>query len=257
MRRVVAAAILLGCAALVPHKCTRQRLQPARAERSHCCNALGVSALAEPLLRRAAGVSALALALIMPSTAQAAECKTKPGALYAVRTCARYGVQGDGRLAGCLPSENCVSSSAIKSPAQFDAPWLFSPATRDADRAFEELVKAAKASPDLKIAETDPARRYLRATAPSQISNYKATDVDDVEVLISAEKGLVFHRSASRESVFFFPPQNIYSVPLGDGGSNRGRLEALRKTLGWESTNPRPEEEVDSPGSYQALKFGM
>ena len=257
MRRVVAAAILLGCAALVPHKCTRQRLQPARAERSHCCNALGVSALAEPLLRRAAGVSALALALIMPSTAQAAECKTKPGALYAVRTCARYGVQGDGRLAGCLPSENCVSSSAIKSPAQFDAPWLFSPATRDADRAFEELVKAAKASPDLKIAETDPARRYLRATAPSQISNYKATDVDDLEVLISAEKGLVFHRSASRESVFFFPPQNIYSVPLGDNGSNRGRLEALRKALGWESTNPRPEEEVDSPGSYQALKFGM
>ena len=257
MRRVVAAAILLGCAALVPHKCTRQRLQPARAERSHCCNALGVSALAEPLLRRAAGVSALALALIMPSTAQAAECKTKPGALYAVRTCARYGVQGDGRLAGCLPSENCVSSSAIKSPAQFDAPWLFSPATRDADRAFEELVKAAKASPDLKIAETDPARRYLRATAPSQISNYKATDLDDLEVLISAEKGLVFHRSASRESVFFFPPQNIYSVPLGDNGSNRGRLEALRKALGWESTNPRPEEEVDSPGSYQALKFGM
>ena len=187
MRRVVAAAILLGCAALVPHKCTRQRLQPARAERSHCCNALGVSALAEPLLRRAAGVSALALALIMPSTAQAAECKTKPGALYAVRTCAKYGVRGDGRLAGCLPSENCVSSSAIKSPAQFDAPWLFSPATRDADRAFEELVKAAEASPDLKIAETDPARRYLRATAPSQISNYKATDVDDLEVLISAE----------------------------------------------------------------------
>ena len=257
MRRVVAAAILLGCAALVPHKCTRQRLQPARAERSHCCNALGVSALAEPLLRRAAGVSALTLALIMPSTAQAAECKTKPGALYAVRTCARYGVQGDGRLAGCLPSENCVSSSAIKSPAQFDAPWLFSPATRDADKAFEELVKAAEASPDLKIAETDPARRYLRATAPSQISNYKATDVDDLEVLISAEKGLVFHRSASRESVFFFPPQNIYSVPLGDNGSNRGRLEALRKALGWESTNPRPEEEVDSPGSYQALKFGM
>ncbi len=257
MRRVVAAAILLGCAALVPHKCTRQRLQPARAERSHCCNALGVSALAEPLLRRAAGVSALALALIMPSTAQAAECKTKPGALYAVRTCARYGVQGDGRLAGCLPSENCVSSSAIKSPAQFDAPWLFSPATRDADRAFEELVKAAEASPDLKIAETDPARRYLRATAPSQISNYKATDVDDVEVLISAEKGLVFHRSASRESVFFFPPQNIYSVPLGDNGSNRGRLEALRKALGWESTNPRPEDEADLPSSYQALKFGM
>ena len=263
MRRLVAAAILLGSAALVPHKCTRQRLQPARAEQLLRRTA-GVSALtrAEPSLRRAAGTAAAALALVLPSTAQAKEstdaqrlCRTKPGALYAVRTCARYGVQGDGRLAGCLPSENCVSSSAIKSPAQFDAPWLFSPATRDADRAFEDLVKAAQASPDLKIAETDPARRYLRATAPSQISNYKATDVDDLEVLISAEKGLVFHRSASRESVFFFPPQNIYSVPLGDNGSNRGRLEALRKTLGWESTNPRPEEEEDSPRSYQALKF--
>ena len=116
-------------------------------------------------------VAAAAVVALLPFRASAAEssCRTKPGALYAVRTCARYGVQGDGRLAGCLPSENCVSSSAIKSPAQFDAPWLFSPATRDADKAFEELVKAAEASPDLKIAETDPARRYLRATAPSQI----------------------------------------------------------------------------------------
>ena len=165
--------------------------------------------------------------------------------------------QQDGRLAGCLPSENCVSSSAIKSPAQFDAPWLFSPATRDADKAFEELVKAAQASPDLKIAETDPARRYLRGLPRrSQISNYKATDVDDLEVLISAEKGLVFHRSASRESVFFFPPQNIYSVPLGDNGSNRGRLEALRKALGWESTNPRPEEEEDLAAFLRRLNLG-
>ena len=202
-------------------------------------------------------VAAAAVAALLPFQALAADgqCRTKPGALYAVRTCARYGVQQDGRLAGCLPSENCVSSSAIKSPAQFDAPWLFSPATRDADKAFEALVAAAKASPDLTVAETDPARRYLRATAPSQISNYKATDVDDLEIIVDGDKGLAFHRSASRESVFFFPPQNIYSVPLGDNGSNRGRLEALRKTLGWESTNPRPEEEEDSPRSYQALKF--
>ena len=88
--------------------------------------------------RRSASLAAAAVVALLPFRASAAEgsCKTKPGALYAVRTCARYGVQGDGRLAGCLPSENCVSSSAIKSPAQFDAPWLFSPATRDADKAF-------------------------------------------------------------------------------------------------------------------------
>ena len=99
-------------------------------------------------------VAAAAVAALLPFQALAADgqCRTKPGALYAERYCARYGIQKDGRLAGCLPSENCVSSSAIKSPAQFDAPWLFSPATRDADKAFEDLVAAAKAAPDLKIA---------------------------------------------------------------------------------------------------------
>ena len=101
-------------------------------------------------------VAAAAVVALLPFGASAAECKTKPGALYAVRTCARYGIQKDGRLAGCLPSENCVSSSAIKSPAQFDAPWLFSPATRDADKAFEELVKAAKASPEFKNSRDRP-----------------------------------------------------------------------------------------------------
>ena len=174
---------------------------------------------------------------LLPFGASAAECKTKPGALYAVRTCARYGVQGDGRLAGCLPSENCVSSSAIKSPAQFDAPWLFSPATRDADKAFEELVKAAEASPDLKIAETDPARRYLRATAPSQISNYKATDVDDVEVLISAEKGLVFHRRVAGVRLLL-SSQNVAQCSQGQRLEPRPPPGA--QGAGWESTNRGP-----------------
>ena len=252
--RTTPVAVLLAChAAGLVQPVTRQPSSPI-ASRSDA-NPRG--------LKRLLGASAAAAVVaLLPFRAAAvvdartgAECRTKPGALFAVRNCARYGIQKDGRLAACLPSENCVSSSAIKSPAQFDAPWLFSPATRDADKAFEDLVKAAQASPDLKIAETDPSRRYLRATAPSQISNYKATDVDDVEIIVDGDKGLAFHRSASRESVFFFPPQNIYSVPLGDNGSNRGRLEALRKVLGWESTNPRPEEEEDSPRSYQALKF--
>ena len=108
--------------------------------------------------RRSAGLAAAAVAALLPFQALAADgqCRTKPGALYAERYCARYGIQKDGRLAGCLPSENCVSSSAIKSPAQFDAPWLFSPATRDADKAFEELVKAAKASPEFKNSRDRP-----------------------------------------------------------------------------------------------------
>lgn len=222
------------------------------------------------LKRLLGAVSAAAAVALLPFHASAAgsasrsdqgltQCRSKPGAVFAVRTCRRYGLQSDGRLAGCLPSENCVSSSAIKSPAQFDAPWLFAPSTRDADAAFANLVRAAEAAPDMTVAEANKEQRYLRATAPSQISNYKATDLDDIEIKIDAEKGLAFHRSASREAVFFFPPQNIYSVPLGDGGSNLGRLEALRRTLGWESTNPRPEDTADDPKSYQALSrsFGM
>ena len=63
-----------------------------------------------------------------------------------------------------------MSSSAIKSPAQFDAPSVV--LARDARRrqGSEELVKAAKVARFKNKAETDPARRYLRATAPPQIS---------------------------------------------------------------------------------------
>ena len=57
MRRLVAAALVASAAALAPHTPTQKRV-PARAE---------------PLLRRALGTAAVALALIMPSTAQAKE----------------------------------------------------------------------------------------------------------------------------------------------------------------------------------------
>ena len=58
MGRLVAAALVASAAALAPHTPTQRRLQPAHAE---------------PLLRRALGTAAVALALIMPSTAQAKE----------------------------------------------------------------------------------------------------------------------------------------------------------------------------------------
>ena len=53
--------------------------------------------------------------------------------------------------------------------------------------------------------------------------------------------------------MYFFPPQNIYKVPLSDGGSNLGRLEALRLKLGWEVTGPREDGDEDNPLEYMPL----
>ena len=60
MRRLVAAALVASAAALAPH--THSRMQRAQ-----------VKEHAQPLMRRALGTAAVALALILPSTAQAKE----------------------------------------------------------------------------------------------------------------------------------------------------------------------------------------
>ena len=60
MRRLVAVGLAAGAAALAPH--THSRMQRAQ-----------VKEHAQPLMRRALGTAAVALALIMPSTAQAKE----------------------------------------------------------------------------------------------------------------------------------------------------------------------------------------
>ncbi|KAH8064755.1 hypothetical protein JL722_1636 [Aureococcus anophagefferens] len=69
---------------------------------------------------------------------QLGECRRETNALYSTRTCLKYGRDKDGRLRSCLPSENCVSTSAVKSPAQF-SPWAYTPTTSDAKVAFAEL----------------------------------------------------------------------------------------------------------------------
>ena len=60
MRRLVAAAVVASATALAPH--THSRMQRAQ-----------VKEHAQPLMRRALGTAAVALALILPSTAQAKE----------------------------------------------------------------------------------------------------------------------------------------------------------------------------------------
>lgn len=89
----------------------------------------------------------------------------------------------------------------------------------------------------------------LQATAPTTVTGATSSNVDDLEFRIDAAKEFVFYRSASRDAVFFFPPQNLYSVPLSDGGTNRARLEALRVKLGLRFRRSKDERERDAPSS--------
>lgn len=171
-------------------------------------------------------------------------CATQTGVLFRTRTCFNAGLVDD-RLRGCDASENCVSTSAVTSPGQFGAPWSYSPLTTDA--AFTALLKALGNS----IAEVDRDKYYVRATAPSTIRGYPTTDVDDIEFKL--KDNLVFYRSVSRESVFFFPPQNLYTVPLSDGDTNRRRLDELRLSLGWD-TLANLYNDDDDPQKYQPLR---
>ena len=185
------------------------------------------------------------------------ECPTTNNGLFKSRRCERFGLDSDGRLLSCLPSENCVSTSAISVPSQYGAPWSFG--SRDPKDAFQDLLKALEAQ-GLTIIETKDF--YVHATAPSTVQGYVTNDVDDVEFRIDPKDNLCFYRSASRESVFFFPAQNLYQLPLGDGNTNRNRLETLRTALGWDTLAvlEKPQYlqgddfQLDNPSDYQPLR---
>ena len=112
----------------------------------------------------------------------------------------------------------------------------------------------------MKVEEVDFENFYCRATAPTTIRGATPKERDDVEFKLDPIDHLVFYRSASRESVFFFPPQNLYSVPLSDAGSNKARLEDLRKKLKWDSLAVLEDFEdgdLDDPNNYQSLDLSQ
>lgn len=191
---------------------------------------------------------------LLASTQPNSACKTTTNAVFSRRRCERVGLVGDERrLIGCQASENCVSSSAITSPSQFGPPWSFAPATSNATVALDSLVEAlGKAG--CAVVDVDRDVFYVHATAPTTIQGYAATEVDDLEFKLDPKEELVFYRSVSRESVFFIPTQNLYSVPLSDGNSNRERLDTIRKMLGWQSLGPLYTDEDDDPNDYIPLR---
>ena len=192
------------------------------------------------MTRRAALTCAM-----MPQSAFAAQgsvtgqagrrCKTESNPAVTVVTCLGFGLQRDGRLAGCAADEACISSSAVNNPSKFAPPWApptVSPEASDAARAWRSLIGAVQDQPGLEIVEKDDSNYYMRAQALSSVSGLDA--IDDVEFLLRGDAGAVpraLFRSATRQSVFVYPLQQ--PVPNQKGHSER--LEAIRQRLGWEN----------------------
>ncbi len=113
----------------------------------------------------------------------------------------------EGRLADCPASPNCVSSQAPETDEQhYIEPLAFEgdPAT-----VIDRLRRAIVGMPRTQVLKATD--RYLHAEFTSAIFRW----VDDVELLVDADAGVVHVRSASR-------------VGYGDLGANRKRVEALR-----------------------------
>ena len=119
------------------------------------------------------------------------------------------GVDG-ARLAACPSSPNCVSSDADAGDSTHGVePLTLATDAADAWRAAREAVAGM---PRTKI--ESEAEGYLHAECTSALMGY----VDDLELHLRADDGVIAVRSASR-------------VGYGDMGVNRRRVETLRAEL--------------------------
>lgn len=116
----------------------------------------------------------------------------------------------DGRLAACPSSPNCVSSFADTDDSVHRVDVL--PVTGSAEETMDALVRAIESMPRSKIITREGA--YLHAEFRSRLIRY----VDDLELLVQSESGVVHVRSASR-------------IGHSDLGANRKRVGALRARL--------------------------
>lgn len=113
------------------------------------------------------------------------------------------------QLDDCGRRPNCVSSSA-SDPRRRAGPWRLAAGAGELWRA---LVEEVAATPRTRIIEEET-ERYLHAEARSRIFGF----VDDLELALDGEQGLLAVRSASR-------------VGYSDRGVNRRRVERLRRRL--------------------------
>lgn len=160
-------------------------------------------------LRKIASI-AVATSILLPSTAFAAEITTPPQQLFGLK---------QGRLLKCKQQSNCISTSSITSVEKYSRPWEF---TNDPADEFEQIAKVIDEDKFLKLVERNKDTFYIHAEAKSVVP---PTGVDDLEFLIIPQDKIITYRSNSREVV------KAGSQVLGDGGSNRNRLDSLQRRL--------------------------
>jgi uncharacterized protein (DUF1499 family) len=113
-----------------------------------------------------------------------------------------------GALRACPPSPNCVSSDASDADHRVAPIAVVGPP----ERAFEEARRVVAGWPRTEIVRAEPV--YLYAECRSAVLRF----VDDLELVLRAERGEIAVRSASR-------------VGYSDLGVNRRRVERLRDAL--------------------------
>ncbi len=113
----------------------------------------------------------------------------------------------DGALAPCPSSPNCVCSQGDPGDEEHFMPPL--PLHGAASDAIERVAGIITAMPRTEIISQQD--RYLHATFTSAIFRW----VDDVELVVDEDAGVLHFRSASR-------------VGHSDLGVNRKRMEAIR-----------------------------
>ena len=113
--------------------------------------------------------------------------------------------RAEGRLADCPSTHNCVSSRAADEAHRVE-PLTFSGSPEKAMARLRELIESTRGA---RVAVAEPG--YLRATYKSRIFGF----VDDLELLVDPDAGVIHVRSASRAG-------------RSDLGVNRRRVENLR-----------------------------
>lgn len=159
-----------------------------------------------------------------------------------------YGLK-KGSLLACKTQSNCVSTSSVNSVEKYARPWASG--IQDSEKAWVTLVSAVSSSTDLKVVELDSDKHYIRAEGKSAIP---PLGVDDVEFLLNTGDNIVTYRSNSRELVYAGVQM------IGDAGSNKNRLETVRRRLGWSEMGVDTEvsaylKEMDKVNFFQRLQM--
>ncbi|KAG2489449.1 hypothetical protein HYH03_012085 [Edaphochlamys debaryana] len=146
---------------------------------------------------------------------------------------------GGARLLPCPPRTSCVSSANFLAPSQYLAPWTFDPLTED--QAKRQLVDEIQ-SRGGRVVQQDPDTGYLEAVVPYELGPGRQ-DEDLVEFKFARDA--VAFRSEAR--VGANPPPFCWTPGCVSGPGNRGRLEALRDALGWNS------QDIDEDKVWQPI----